>query len=207
MIVMKTPDTEYVAAFDFDGTITRKDTFIDFARFALPTPRFWGGLVLFSPLLVLVVLKLISGGRVKERLFAFYFGGWRRNDYHAAAQAYCDNRFSVLIRPQARDCIADHLAAGHEVLLVSACTEEVLRPFAARLGIKPENVLGTRTAFRDGRLTGDFAGINCKGAEKVRRLLARLPNRSSYHLDAYGDSDGDKELLAFADNGFYRVFE
>lgn len=207
MSVMKTTDTQYVAAFDFDGTITRKDTFIDFARFAVPMTRFLGGLILFSPLLVLVVLKLISGGWVKERLFAFYFRGWRRDDYCAAAQVYCDSRFSILIRTRARLCIADHLSAGHEVLLVSACTEEVLRPFAARLGIKPENVLGTRTAFLNGRLTGDFAGINCKGAEKVRRLLARLPNRSGYHLDAYGDSDGDKELLAFADNGFYKVFE
>lgn len=205
--VMETTSIRHVAAFDFDGTITCKDTFIDFARFSLPVTRFWKGVVFFSPLLLLVVLKLISGGWVKERLFSFYFRGWRREDYHQAAQSYCDHQFQSLIRPKAKECIAAHLTEGHEVLLVSACTEEVLRPFAERLGIKLENVLGTRTAFKDGVLTGVFDGTNCKGPEKVRRLLERLPNRNSYHLDAYGDSSGDKELLAFADSSFYKVFE
>ena len=33
-----------------------------------------------------------------------------------------------------------------------------------------------------------------------------LRDRSSYKLIAFGDSRGDKELLSFADNAFYKEF-
>ena len=204
---MTSTEKPVVAAFDFDGTITSKDTFIDFARFSLSPVRFWVGLVLFSPLLVMVVLKLISGGWVKERLFSHWFVGWTLAEYRAAAQAYCDSKFEALVRPKARNCIEAHRNAGDEVFLVSASTKELLMPFAKRLGLWKENVLGTTVATENGRLTGAFASANCKGAEKVRRLLSVKPRRDAYRLVAYGDSAGDKELLAFADQGFYREFE
>ena len=51
----------------------------------------------------------------------------------------------------------------------------------------------------DGRLTGRFLTPNCYGQEKVRRILTLHPDRSAYHLTAYGDSRGDREMLAFAD--------
>lgn len=43
--------------------------------------------------------------------------------------------------------------------------------------------------------------MNCYGAEKVHRLLEIFPQRDSYTLVAYGNSDGDIPLLEFADSG------
>lgn len=204
---MKAKEKPVVAAFDFDGTVTQKDTFIDFARFSLSVSVFWLGIFLFSPLLTLVVLKAISGGWVKEKLFSFWFAGWTYEAYQEKANDYCNKRFEDLIRPKAIASIQEHLKAGHDVFFVSACTEEVLKPFAKRLGIPQENVLGTKTSVFNEKLTGHFEGANCKGAEKVKRLLAVKPNRSEYFLMAYGDSAGDKELLTFADKSFYREFQ
>ena len=204
---MDAKEKPVVAAFDFDGTVTQKDTFIDFARFSLSASQFWIGILLFSPLLTLVVLKAVSGGWVKEKLFSFWFSGWTYEAYKEKAKDYCNKRFEKLIRPKALASIKEHLKEGHEVYFVSACTEEVLKPFAKRLGIPMENVLGTKTSVLNERLTGRFDGANCKGEEKVKRLLATKPNRSEYYLMAYGDSAGDKELLSFADESFYREFQ
>ena len=53
---------------------------------------------------------------------------------------------------------------------------------------------------------GAFAGPNCRGEEKVRRL------RAAYGDDvrlaaAYGDTSGDTEMLAIADEPGFRVFK
>ena len=67
-------------------------------------------------------------------------------------------------------------------------------------------ILGTQIEEKDGLLTGRFLTKNCYGEEKVNRLLKKYPNRKDYHLMAYGDSQGDKELLAFADEAHYKPF-
>ena len=62
-----------IAAFDFDGTITRKDTLIEFLRFAGGSARLYVVFALYSPLLVLMKLKLYSNQKAKEKIFAHYF--------------------------------------------------------------------------------------------------------------------------------------
>jgi phosphoserine phosphatase len=42
--------------------------------------------------------------------------------------------------------------------------------------------------------------------EKVNRLKELYPERETYHLMAYGDSRGDKELLDYADERNYKLF-
>jgi phosphoserine phosphatase len=67
-------------------------------------------------------------------------------------------------------------------------------------------VLGTQIEVIDGKLTGRFLSKNCYGQEKVNRILSLYPNRQDYHLTAYGDSRGDKEMLAFADESYFKPF-
>ena len=67
-------------------------------------------------------------------------------------------------------------------------------------------VLGTQIEVEDGKLTGRFKSNNCYGAEKVRRIQEAISDRSLYEIEAFGDSRGDKEMLAFADQGHYKPF-
>ena len=67
------------------------------------------------------------------------------------------------------------------------------------------NVLGTQIEVKNGNLTGRFLTKNCYGQEKVNRILALYPDRNTYYLIAYGDSRGDKELLAFADEAHFKA--
>jgi HAD superfamily phosphoserine phosphatase-like hydrolase len=85
-------------------------------------------------------------------------------------------------------------AEGSKVLIVSASIDNWVQPFFPSF-----TIVGTQIEVIDGLLTGRFLTPNCYGQEKVRRILALHPDRSDYHLIAYGDSRGDREMLAFAD--------
>lgn len=198
------PTKTQIFLFDFDGTLTTRDTLLAFIRFAKGRWKLLGTLVLHLPLLLLMKLHLYPNGRMKERIFGFFFKGMREEDFDKICRAFArSHRF--LLRPKGMKRINDALNEGAEVLIVSASIDHWVRPFFEEL---PEvRVIGTQIEVKNGRLTGRFHGKNCYGAEKVRRVASLLNQREKYELTAYGDSRGDKELLAYADKGFFRAFE
>lgn len=201
-------------AFDFDGTLTTADTLLVFIRYACGTWRFVWGFLVHSPLLVLMKLKLYPNYRAKQRIFAWFFRGMKAETFDALCRRFADDNAS-LIRPKAKALLSKLFAEGESVCVVSASIDNWVRPFFYQLtahSVSDFRVIGTKVeADSNGRLTGRFLTNNCYGPEKVRRVLAEYPQlaaqRSSYVVEAYGDSRGDKELLAFADNAFYRPFQ
>ena len=182
-----------IFAFDFDGTLTTRDTLLEFIRFACGTPRFLLGFLLHAPLLVLMKLRLYPNGRTKERIFSWFFRGMAIDEFNALCQRFAHTHRHLLRADIVRQ-LEQALAEGSEVLIISASIDNWVQPFFPSV-----TVLGTQIEVADGCLTGRFLTPNCYGQEKVRRILAIHPNRSGYHLTAYGDSRGDRELLAFAD--------
>ena len=180
-------------AFDFDGTLTTRDTLIAFIRYACGTPRFLLGFLLHAPLLVLMKLRLYSNGKAKQRLFAWFFRGMPIETFDALCQSFASTH-RHLLRLETVRLLQQALSEGSEVLVVSASIDNWVQPFFPAV-----TVLGTQIEVIDGRLSGRFLTPNCYGQEKVRRILALHPDRSAYRLTAYGDSRGDRELLAFAD--------
>lgn len=180
-------------AFDFDGTLTTRDTLIAFIRYTCGTPRFLLGFLLHAPLLVLMKLRLYSNGKAKQRLFSWFFRGMPIETFDALCQSFALSH-RHLLRPETVRLLQQALSEGSEVLVVSASIDNWVQPFFPAV-----TVLGTQIEVIDGRLTGRFLTPNCYGQEKVRRILALHPDRSAYRLTAYGDSRGDRELLAFAD--------
>ena len=180
-------------AFDFDGTLTTRDTLIEFIRYACGTVRFLLGFLLYSPLLVLMKLRLYSNGKAKQKVFAHFFKGMTIEAFDTLCQDFASTH-RHLLRPEVVSQLEQALSEGAEVLIVSASIDNWVQPFFPKV-----KVLGTQIEVIDGRLTGRFLTPNCYGQEKVRRILTLHPDRSAYHLTAYGDSRGDREMLAFAD--------
>ena len=189
-----------IVAFDFDGTLTTKDTLIEFIRYACGTGAFVKGFLRYAHLLVLMKLGLYPNWKAKQKVFAYFFEGMKIEEFDGLCQRFAkDNQH--LLRPKGIEAIQQALDKGAEVLIVSASIDNWVQPFFAEV-----KVLGTQVEVIDGKLSGRFLTKNCYGQEKVNRILALYPNRSEYHLTAYGDSRGDKELLAFADESHYKPF-
>lgn len=193
-----------IAAFDFDGTISRKDTLIEFLRFAGGDVRFYAVFALYSPLLVLMKLKLYSNQKTKEKIFAHYFKDMPIEQFDDLCRRFFEQKEQSLIYAEAKAQITKHKAQGDEVVIISASIENWVRHFAEAL--KADKLLATQVEVQNGKLTGHFLTSNCYGKEKVNRLLSAYPERESYYLIAYGDSRGDRELLQFADERHYKQF-
>ena len=182
-----------IYAYDFDGTLTTRDTLLEFICFACGTARFLLGFLLYSPLLVLMKLRLYSNGKAKQKVFAHFFQGMAIDEFDALCQDFARTH-RHLLRPEVVRQLEQALSEGSEVLVVSASIDNWVQPFFPKV-----KVFGTQIEVIDGCLTGRFLTPNCYGQEKVRRILALYPDRSEYHLTAFGDSRGDREMLAFAD--------
>ena len=127
-----------------------------------------------------------------------------RVSFWEQAREFARTRIPALIRPEALKRLRLHRSQGDRVVIVTASFPEWIEPWAETEGVTA--VLGSRVESREHRLTGRQDGPNCHGPEKVRRLLAEFPDRKAYRLFAYGDSRGDRELLAAADEAYFRRF-
>ena len=197
------PERRPVAAFDFDGTLTVRDSYTAFLRWRAGPLRWAAGLARTSPAAV-VWLAQRDRGRLKAAATRVFLRGVPRAQLEADAEGYAAEAFDRLIRPDALLAWRAHGEAGDERVIVTASPETVVAPFAARLGA--DRLIGTRLAFdAQGRATGGFSGANCRAAEKVARLEAAYG--AGVRLSAaYGDTSGDAEMLAIADVRGWRVF-
>ncbi len=195
-----------VYCFDFDGTLTTADTLLEFIKFAKGRNRLFMVFLMYSPLLVLMKLHLYPNWKAKQKVFAHLFEGMRIEKFDKLCQAFAEEH-QHLLRPQGVQQVHGALAAGYQVLVVSASIDNWVRPFFQQRGLDAVKVLGTQIEVVDGKLTGRFLSRNCYGAEKVQRITEVLTaDRSSYYIEAFGDSRGDREMLAFADRGHYKPF-
>ncbi|MEA3018949.1 MAG: phosphatidylglycerophosphatase [Actinomycetota bacterium] len=182
-----------VAAFDFDGTLTRGDTLLPFLRILVGRRR-------VATVLAANGRALARAGRdrgerdvVKERVLASCLAGMHVDVVSAAALAHVDH---IRMRDDVVAKLRTHQAAGHHVLVVSASPTIYVAPAMQRFGV--DDVLATDLEIgNDGVLTGRLAGPNCRGEEKVVRLDAWLAGRD-VELHAYGNSPDDAPMLARA---------
>ena len=196
-----------IYCFDFDGTLTTSDTLLEFIKYAKGRGRFLMVFLMYSPLLVLMKLHLYPNWKAKQQIFAHLFAGMRIEKFDALCRGFAEES-QHLLRPKGITLMHEALVAGAQVFIVSASIDNWVRPFFDIRNLKGVQVLGTQIEVEDGKLTGLFKSNNCYGKEKVHRIAEALKSfeRSEYEIEAFGDSHGDKEMLAFADKGHFKPF-
>ena len=201
-----------VYTFDFDGTLTTRDTLLLFIRFVCGRWGFVAVFLRYAPLLLLMKLKLYPNWRVKQKVFAHCFAGMTTETFNDYCRSFARKYGSCVLRSEGLATVRKALDEGATVMIVSASVDNWVRPFFDDILTTLSNptafvVLGTEVEAIDGRLTGQFKSRNCYGAEKVHRLSAQLPaQREDCYIVAFGDSRGDKEMLQYADEAHYKPF-
>lgn len=186
---------ETIAVFDFDGTITKKDTLFDFIAFAKGRLKLYTGLIYLSPILILYKLSVISNEKAKEIMFSHFFKGDSYNSFKELGKKYAI-RIEQLMYQDTKKELEKYIKDETKILIISASIKEWIAPWALQRGIQ---VIATNIDVKHDKITGKFSSRNCYGIEKVNRLKKEYPDRKNYYLVAYGDSSGDKELLEYAD--------
>jgi len=185
-----------VAAFDFDGTLVRGDSLPRFLGQLLGRRRFGRVLAWSGPSM------LVSYGRAgrdgsKSALLARAVAGVPAAQAEATGEAFA-RALVDQIRPEMVSNLAWHQSQNHQRILVSASLALYLEPFGKLIGF--DHVIATRLEVgEDGRLTGRIHGKNVRAAQKAIRL-AEVLGPEPVEMWAYGDSPGDREMLAMADH-------
>ncbi len=195
-------DDGVVVAFDVDGTLTTRDCVVPFLRRLAGRARLAGGVAL-RPAAMTNALIRRDRDRFKAVAMRAAFAGRTAATVEGLGADFARTVHGEWLRSDTAGRLAWHTAQGHHVVLVSASLGSYLHPLGELLGV--DDVLCTEAVLGDdGRFTGAMVGANCRGPEKVRRLHAWMDQQElrGARLWAYGDSAGDREMLAAADHRF-----
>jgi HAD superfamily hydrolase (TIGR01490 family) len=188
--------------FDFDGTLTTRDTIRPFASY-LCNASGRSGFTRASVDLSLLLLKLhlTSNHTFKQRFLQLLVQGLPAGRVQKwAEQFHATHLESIQNRPVV-ELLLEHTAAGDDVYLVSSNFDFFLQPLQQRWNLK--GILATQTEVLDGCFTGCIVGRACDGREKLTRVVASFGERNAREAVAYGDSRSDCFLLDFVRTGHW----
>lgn len=195
-----------VAAFDFDGTVSRRDTLVPFVAAVAGRRRSIGAGV--GALAVGLRRQLNLGDRdeVKAWMVKRLLAGTPQRELEREGGIYATRLIDNGLRPEVVEQIRRHVAAGHHTLFVSASLVYYLDPIARHFNM--DGVIAVEPDVRDGVLTGEMRHPNVRAEQKAIRLrealgLAPEGPLAGVELWAYGNSSGDHALLAAADHAFW----
>lgn len=193
-----------LALFDFDGTITKYDSFLKFIRFVVGDLRFIIGLIILSPTIIFFKLKLIANYKAKQKMFSYFFKDYKQEYFMKVANEYSLNYLDKILRLEAMKRIHWHKEQGHKVIVVSASIDCYLQSWCKKNDLE---LIATKVEIRNNVITGNFKTKNCYGIEKVNRIKKLYNLEDFEYVYAYGDSSGDSEMLAIANESFYKPFK
>jgi len=192
-----------IAFFDFDGTITKKDTLLKLILFQKGTWKTVLGSIRNLPWLTGYWLGLISNDRAKQQVLRFFFGGLPVDVFQDKCDAFAELILPGLVRPAALQEIRKLQEEGGLICVVSSSAENWIRAWTSSLSIE---LIATRLEVFEGRITGNIEGKNCHGEQKVISIRKRWNLEEFDQIFAYGDTNGDKPMLALATRSFYKPF-
>jgi phosphatidylglycerophosphatase C len=192
-----------IAFFDFDGTITTRDTLLEIIKYQKGAARFYAGFLLNAPFLIAYKLKIISNQWAKERMLTHFFGGMDVTDFQKKCDAFADTVLPLLIRKKALHEIEKLKSIGTEIVIVSASAENWIQAWCKKNSML---LIGTQLQLRNNKITGSIEGLNCYGQEKVKRILRLYSLEDYQEIFCYGDTSGDKPMLRLGTVRFYKPF-
>jgi HAD superfamily hydrolase (TIGR01490 family) len=184
-----------LALFDFDGTLYKKDSLIEFTRFAKGNVPFYKKMLLLFPDLIGLKLRLLPNEKVKVKFLTTFFKGMAIEAFERVARDFALNEIDKNLDTKIFETLLRHLESGDEVYIVSASASQWIAPWSDQY---KAGVIGTQLQIESGRLTGKLASKNCYGIEKVNRIKALLKLEDYQHICIYGSGRGDREMLALA---------
>ncbi|RLZ12728.1 HAD-IB family phosphatase [Faecalibacter macacae] len=188
--------------FDFDGTLTNKDSLFDFLKFSFPL-EYKKNFILFIPLFIISKLKIIDPGNVKEKFISSFLKGKSYVEINQLAQNYFTENYPSLIHIEA-DKYIKSVSNYNDKFIVSASLDIWLKPFADYYGM---GLISTKAEFDDqGFFTGKFASVNCNNQEKKNRIEKEIDLTLYDEVIAFGDTSGDKAMFEIATKSFFKHF-
>lgn len=184
------------AFFDFDGTLTERDTLRDFARFYWGR-KFWVKMLKFLPAYIAYRMGFITDNHAKKMFVRYFYRGEKHADLIRKGKEYNQQVMPHIENKNMLRRLHWHMQQEHTVVIVSASLSYWLWPWCTQHGI---SLLCTAAEVCGDSLSGELVGENCHGHEKVRRIQEYIGGQQEgVYIYAYGDTQADYPMLDIAD--------
>ena len=188
--------------FDFDGTLTYKDTMFLYLKF-YNASKFRMQFIKHIPLFTLLKLNLLDAEKVKKSFISSILKGQSKAKIEKKSQEFFDQYYPDIFRENALDFIKNIDYSQTDCYIVSASLDIWVKPFAEKFKM---NLIATKAEFKNDIFTGNFVGKNCNGLEKVNRIKEEISDKKYDKTIAFGDTSGDQQMLDWANEGQYKFF-
>ncbi len=189
---------------DFDGTLTKGDTFRAFLHFFWKKNGFRLRALKSFWHFALWKARLSPADAAKEAIWDALFGGFEEEKLRRIGEDFCTQILPSLFRPGAVEKLWEYQQSGAQIIIVTASAKYWVAPWCRANGFE---ILATKYAVQAGKFTGRYLGKNCRAEEKVSRIRAACSLSDYKPVIAFGDTPDDRPMLALADEAYYRYFE
>ena len=193
-----------LALFDFDGTISSKDSFVAFMKFTHGKPVFAWKMAMGFLTFAGWKLGLVKSHFTKVKALRSFYKGWSEERMTDARKRFTEEILPHILFPKALERIAWHKKNGHRIIVVTASCDAWLGDWTNQMDLE---ILCTEMEVKNGVFTGELSKPNCRGKEKVNRVKQHLDLEDYSEVYAYGNDHGDNQLLAIADHPHFRALE
>ena len=190
-----------IAFFDFDGTITSKDTMLELIKFHFGNFQFIKGMLYVLPWIAGMKTKMVSHQFAKEKLLSYFFKGMLEYDFIQICNDFTSQRLPGLIRKSAMQKIEQYRKDKVPVVVVTASAESWVKKWCNSVNVE---CIASKMEVINNRITGKLKGNNCNYEEKVLRIKSNYTLENFDEIHCYGDSSGDRKMLEIATESFYR---
>lgn len=184
-----------IAFFDFDGTLYKKDSLLEFTKFSHGNISFYKGLFWLSPYLIGLKLRLYSNEKAKIKFIRHFFKDYKYDDFNALCRNFSLTKIEQNLDTETYARFLKHLENNHLVYIVTASIPEWIEPWSNQFGV---SVIGTKIEVQNNLLTGNFSTKNCFGIKKVNRIKEIINLDEFDEIHVYGNGKGDLEMLALS---------
>ena len=195
-----------LAVFDLDYTLTKRGTWGRFVVQAVKfKPHIWLPLAIAAGVMQWKYkCGYVERIRVKQAMMRWAFRDWPKERVISLANDFAAKEVKTGLRPGALRALEHHQQNGDTIFIASAAVDVIVSAISVRLGV--QHWVATDMAWKDGKLSEEFASANCYGDEKLRRFKAYLdknPDVKHNHtnITMYSDSYSDLAIMQAAHVG------
>jgi len=175
--------------FDFDGTLTTRDTLRPLAHYLAEIKKERLKLFFFYLLLILYKLNLIDDHQLKQKFLTIFLNKESLTNVKSIVKCFLADKLESLINLPAFSKLKEHLSMGDRVYLVSANFDFFLEPLIEKW--KLSGLISTETEKQNTCLTGKIIGPTCKGKYKVEKVVKKFGAAAMIDMVVYGDNEDD----------------
>lgn len=188
-----------LALFDFDGTLTTRDTTLLFVFYVTGKPRGTWIFVTNIIQLVLAILEIQDWISVKEKIFKEGFATRAALEIENKGNEFGKKIIPKILNDEVYKQMKKLQKEGYEVVLLSASCRVWLQQWCKDEGIE---LVCTELAIESDKYTGKISGKNCYGKQKVDALKSMYDLQAAENLIAYGNHASDMHYMRLAQQAF-----